>query len=665
MGKLINPDIKRICTKCGREYHPASSRQKFCNLPKMVTCPICGKEFETICKPGKEHLTCSKTCADNLIQLNRAESASKVKKICKACGKEFTPKTVRDEYCNGPHYKPCMVCKKLFEYNPKRSDETKTCSDICRYKLAMDHRDIESEIIHQKQTLMDRYGVDNAAKIPGNREKTILTNREKFGVDWYTQTDEYAEQVKITSREKYDADHPSASQKVKDKRIKTVNEKFDVDNVFQLEFVKDKSRKTNLEKYGVEYITQSEEIQNTIVETNLEKYGETHPMKLDEYKNKAKQTNRERYGRDAYTKQHIEDIESWYEFIRDPEQYIQNHYKIAPRTREIAKDLGVDISTVDDYMKKHSAYHCVRKAKSLMETEILDFIKSVRPELKVISNDKSAIAPKELDIYIPKLNFAIECNPTCTHNSSFIDPWGGEPKSRSYHKQKTDECEAQGIFLFHIFGYEWTNNKNVILSMLSNILHTNDNKVYARNCEIRSVNSKDCRMFLNENHRQGYANASIRLGLYYNGDLVSVMTFGHIRATIGPKSVGESVCWELVRFCSKLNTTVVGGADKLFKHFVKTYNPVEILSFSDRSHTRGTMYNTLGFKRIHASGPSYVWVNIHTDVGYHRYNSQKRNLSRFLNDPNIDLSKTEKEIMEEHDFAQVFDCGTVLWIWRP
>jgi hypothetical protein len=665
MGKLMNPNIKRICINCGSEYHPASSRQKCCNLPKTVICPICGKEFETICKPGKEHKTCSKGCADKLIQLNRSESASKLKKTCKACGKEFTPKTVRDEYCDGPHYKPCTICGKLFEYNPKRSDETKTCSDTCRYKLALDNRDIEAESMHQKQTLMDRYGVDNAAKIPGNREKTILTNREKFGADWYTQTDEYVERVKNTSREKYDADHHLSSQIVKDRRIKTVNEKFDVDNVFQLEFVKDKSRKTNLEKYGVEYITQLEAIQDTIIKTNLEKYGETHPMKLDKYKNKAKQTNRERYNRDAYTQQHIEDIESWYEFIRDPEQYILAHYQTAPRTCDIAKDLGVDISTVDDYMKKHNAYHCVRKAKSLMETEILDFIKSIRPELKVISNDKSAIAPMELDIYVPELNFAIECNPTCTHNSSFIDPWGGEPKSRSYHKKKTDACEVNGIFLFHIFGYEWTHKKDVILSMIRNILHANDTKIYARNCEIRPVGSKDCRKFLNVNHRQGYANASVRLGLYYDNELISVMTFGHIRATIGSNKTDKSNCWELVRFCSKINTTVIGGADRLFKHFIKTYDPIEIISFSDHAHTKGSMYNTLGFSKIHTSGPSYMWVNVHTDIGYHRYNAQKRIIKRFLKDPDIDLSKTEKAIMEEHGFAQVFDCGTVLWIWQP
>lgn len=136
---------------------------------------------------------------------------------------------------------------------------------------------------------------------------------------------------------------------------------------------------------------------------------------------------------------------------------------------------------------------------------------------------------------------------------------------------------------------------------------------------------------MNENHRQGAANSSFRLGLYYHGELVSLMTFGKMRNTIGTsKNEDLSDCWELVRFCSKLNTSVVGGASKLFKHFVRTHEPTRIRSFSDRAHTRGTLYHKLGFTELRRCDPGYVWVDLYTDKAYNRYNTQKQNIKKFF-----------------------------------
>lgn len=141
------------------------------------------------------------------------------------------------------------------------------------------------------------------------------------------------------------------------------------------------------------------------------------------------------------------------------------------------------------------------------------------------------------------------------------------------------------------------------------------------------------------------------------------MTFGKMRSSIGTGKEDLSDCWELIRFCSLLNTSVVGGASKLFKYFVHTYSPVRIRSFSDRAHTKGNLYLTLGFTEIRRSDPGYVWVDLATDKAYHRVNAQKQNLKRFLNDDTIDLTKTEREIMVDHGYVMVPDSGTITWEW--
>ena len=608
--------------------------------------------------------TCSIECQAQLIKKNRTKSALSLIRICKWCGKEFHPKDHRQAYCEDIHYKNCKVCGKEFVIDPVADPYVMTCSKECMSKIMSINHDYVKGIQTQKQVLIAKYGVDNVMAIPGVVDKIKQTNFAKYGTEWYTQTNQYKEQVKKTNLEKYGVDHHLKSEEVKEKRKQTVQQKYNVDNVFKSDEIKDKTKQTNLEKYGVEYVTQNEEIKNSIIANNITKYGVKHPMLLKEFQDKAAQTNLLKYGRSAFTQQHIQNIQNWYTFINDPEQYIVDHYSTKPRTEELAEDLGVHASTIDVYLQRNNARDCVRKARSLMEELIRDFIHKIDPQITIVSNDKTVIHPLELDLYLPDFSFAIECDPTATHNSSIADPWGGDPKSRLYHKRKTDECEKYGISLFHIFGYDWEHSKEITESMIRNKLGKCTNIIYARKCKIVEVSGTDSINFLNANHRQGAANSPIRIGLEYEGQLVSLMTFGKMRGTIGTGKEDLTDCYELVRFCSLLNTSVVGGASKLFKHFIKEYNPKQIRSFSDRAHTSGKLYPTLGFKEVRRSDPGYVWVDVVTDRAYHRANAQKKNIKKFLKDDSIDLNKTETQIMIEHGFVQVFDSGTITCEWN-
>jgi len=73
----------------------------------------------------------------------------------------------------------------------------------------------------------------------------------------------------------------------------------------------------------------------------------------------------------------------------------------------------------------------------------------------------------------------------------------------------------------------------------------------AEKCKIKLVDNKQSNEFLISNHLQGKCNSSIKIGLFYNNDLVSIMTFGKARYS--------DADWELIRFCNKINISVVGG----------------------------------------------------------------------------------------------------------
>ena len=716
--------MKKICRVCGQEFETKNGRQQDCNRIVFRSCPVCGKEFEAKCSMNDKSVTCSKECRNKYASMQRQAAYSKQTKICELCGQEFHPRSNTQKVCEREHFSNCVVCGREFKLNYKSAigqvDLRKTCSDDCLKKLNSENcvfkdpemrKQIEATMISKygvahaaqddkfkqkmKATMLDRYGVEHAMQSETFRDQIIQTNREKYGTDWAGQSEEVKEARKSAMQDKYGVDNPMQITEVKETFFENYKRKTGYDAPMQNPEVQQKSKETLLEKYGVEHISQTDEFKEKFKQTSLEKYGVENPMQSLDVQEKVKQTSLERYGATSYlasevgvaaTKKRIQEIygvdsitqtaewklramrvctniDEWMKFTSDCKSYIKSHYSAKPTYHQLSKDLGTSVSTVCDFIYYHNARDLVSMSLSYMEEDVGQFLDSI--EVKHHFHDRRIIAPLEIDIVLDDLNIGIECNPTVTHNCSI--PFLNRKEnlmSYSYHKTKSDKGDANNIFIFHIFGYDWTHNQEVIKSMIRNLTNKTENVIYARKCEIKEVPWNDSIEFLEANHRQGSSNAKIRLGLFFEDELVSLMTFNKMRSTIGTGKEDLSECWELARFCSKLNTTVVGGASKLFKHFIQLVDPKQIRSFSDRAHTKGNLYSQLGFKEIRRSDPGYVWVDTATDKAYNRVNAQKSNIVKFLNDESIDLSLSESQIMVEHGFVKVPDSGTITWEWR-
>ena len=157
---------------------------------------------------------------------------------------------------------------------------------------------------------------------------------------------------------------------------------------------------------------------------------------------------------------------------------------------------------------------------SNQEKEVYSFVKSTLleyyPDIEVIENAKDVISPLELDIYIPKKNIAIEFDGLFWHSLS--------NKHKYYHYNKTKKCEKLGIHLIHIFENEWIYSKEIVKSRICNILGITKNitTIYARNCEIREIDSKTSIEFQKENHLQDTVkNCKINIGLFYKNKMVA------------------------------------------------------------------------------------------------------------------------------------------------
>lgn len=563
--------------------------------------------------------TCSEGCRRVSISKAASEHSAMLTLVCQECGATYQSYYSYPPICSNQHFRICKVCGKSFEVTSQQIiSNIQTCSKECRYKL-----------VHS--TVKDKYGTDNVFQSKRVHMKYEATMQNKYGVS-----------------------NPMQNSEIQMKAHNTTIERYGVDSFTQTSEYRRKTIATSNKRYGVAWHAQTSEHKAAIVSASLKKYGTTNPSKsADVVKLLVTDASK---------------IYQWKQFHDDPRNFIESNFPhMKPTLSQIGDLCGIVDSSAGIIIDNADCRELIKYHSSKMEDEVLDFIISlIGTDANCVRRTRKVISPYELDLYFPDYNIAVECNPTATHNSSVCDPWGSIPKSSKYHQMKTDMCDKAGIQLFHIFGYEWIHKQEIVKSMLRNLFHKDSRKVYARNTEVRELPASICREFLSRNHRQGSADSPIRLGLFVKDseELISVMTFGKMRNSIGTGKEDLSNCYELVRFCNLLNTSVVGGASKLFKHFVSQYQPAQIRSFSDRAHTSGKLYSLLGFNEIRRSEPGYVWVDMKTDTAYHRINAQKRNLKKFLHDGSIDLSKTETEIMTNYGFVQVFDSGTLTWEWK-
>jgi len=443
-----------------------------------------------------------------------------------------------------------------------------------------------------------------------------------------------------------------------------------------------KREKTNLEKYGEKVAIKSKQVYDKYKQTMLEKYGAENPFSSEEIKNKINHTIKTKYG--GITASQNDKIKSKISaslkgrvldrnnFIEVKWEKLMNYQKISGMMPLFDKEY-LENNKLNHQFKNKFKFKCDKcneitevylsngylpsckcseyKGYSLVEDEILFFLSQYIELDQILLNRRDILPNKmELDIYIPSINLAIEVNGVYWHSESM-------GKYRNYHLYKTEKCEELGIDLIHVLDYEWIFKKPIVQSILLNKINKIKHKIHARKCKILEIsNTTIIKSFLKENHIQGYAHSKISLGLYYNDELVSIMTWGKNRFK------KESNEWEMVRFCNKLNTHVVGGASKLFKHFNKHFNieKLPIISFSDRRFFKGKLYENLDFKFESNTFPSYIYWK--DSVILNRMSCQKHKLSKFLD--TFDPLLSEYENMKMNGWRRVWDSGNTKWIYN-
>lgn len=452
-------------------------------------------------------------------------------------------------------------------------------------------------------------------------------NRKKWGVDYFSQTKEYTDKFKQTMVDRWGVEYALQSDELKDKVKKTNKEKFGVENPFMdIEMIKSKFQ----EKWGVDHPSKVPDIIDKIKIATKKNWEEKKEERIEKFK----QTNLEKWGVDHPNKSNLCRN---YKITNDP-RYISYFDGKSLFNCDLEKDHQFHISSMEYSNRKRSNLplcticYPIGDSQSIKENELYNFIISVY-DGEIIQSYRDVL---EIDVYLPELKIGFEFNGLYWHSEDWKDKW--------YHLNKTNHFKERGIRIIHIWEDDWNNNRQILESQIINWIGLTKSKVFARNCQIKVVDSKTSGDFLKNNHIQGRVNSSLKIGLYHNGELISIMTFDHYE---GRNKMTDSE-WNLSRFCNKTGLNVIGGASKLFKYFIKNYKPKRVISYADKDWSFGELYFKLGFEKVLETKPDYKYIIEGRRI--HKSRFRKSRLNTIL---------TESEYMKKSHIKKIWDCGKI------
>ena len=467
-----------------------------------------------------------------------------------------------------------------------------------------------------------KYGVKNPYQLESVKTKSKQTKLEKHNDENFRNP----VKCKQTKLERYGNENYNNIEKIKE-----TSKNLDYDKISH------QTKQTKSEKYGDENYNNREKMKKT----NLERYGFESYTQTDVFKNKVKETFFNHFGVDHNKRTHIKNFENLNEeFVRQ---------KFIKDSRFLIDDFELYFNIIcrnTSLNYKHQFNITELNKSNVCKTQqfIFDLINI---ENKIFNDHHLG---KELDIYIPDYNLAIEYDGLMFHSEGNSEHSMFKNTDKSYHLKKTELCSENNIQLFHIFEGE---DLDLWLSMINSKLGLN-NKIFARKCIIKELKSSATVSFLNENHLQGFCQAKINVGLFYEDELVSVMSFSKPR-------FNKKYEYELIRFASKRNYTVIGGASKLWKYFVNKYNPNSVITYANRRFSNGDLYYKLGFTFLEKTSPNYFYFKPNEFKLYSRVKFQKHKLNDILEV--YDENFSEAENMFNNNYRRIFDCGNLKFEW--
>jgi DNA-directed RNA polymerase subunit RPC12/RpoP len=429
-----------------------------------------------------------------------------------------------------------------------------------------------------------------------------------------------------------------------------------------------KKKETFMNNYGSEYYMSSAEGKEKIKNGFIKKYGEDNPMKCPEVREKLKQSIINKFGVDNVSK----NKEIMDKIQKGRKETFYNRLIDGERVNNLCKpDFTIDQfnGVLDEKQYPWICNQCNKrffdsinngemprcpscfpKAQvrySSYELEIIEFLKTLGfKDHEILKGSRIEIFPLELDIYIPCCNFAIEFDGIYWHSED-----GPNHTSSKYHLKKTRDCNKLGIDLLHIFEDDWINKKEIVQSIIRNLLKVQKNIISSSSCNILSVSEDVSAEFLEKNHLNSHdLKDSTSLGLYYKDVLLSIMLFSHTNQR----------SWILMDYVELVDHSVMDGFSTLLLQFIEDYNPLEIITVHDRKYPVNPEILFFGFQLVKKLNPTYYILDGTKRLGrLQRLGYENPNTSLLVDC--YDSSMSDWENLKNNRYNRIWDCGHLVY----
>lgn len=257
-------------------------------------------------------------------------------------------------------------------------------------------------------------------------------------------------------------------------------------------------------------------------------------------------------------------------------------------------------------------------------------------------------APSDLvcSVFLPKSNFSIVFHEVANPDQIFK-----YDAKDAYRLSKTKKQ-------VHIWEDQWMFQKEKIHSKLKSLLGITT-RYHARETEIKSLDNQQLTSFLFKNHLNVPIKAKYKYGLVNDRNLLAVMSFSKSREMV--REGERYTSFELLRFCNRLNITVVGGFSKLLHHFIKSHQPDDIMTYVDADWSDGDYLAKMGFEIVEKGSAMEFWLNVRSgEREYPHLVLDRHNLTS-----NSFKSNAEKTaFLMRNGYKKVYNSGSYKYILK-
>jgi len=553
----------------------------------------------------------------------------------------------------------CHYCKKPIKFRDYAFGFNKYCGSKCAANCP-------DQKVRRENTCLEKYGTKHYLSTKDADTKRRETNLEKYGVENVAHMDDILERKRAGSLKKYGQTHHMKTQASKDKVKETNIAIYGMSNPMN----RPEILAQNKEKFGSDYFMCTDAFVSA-KENWLEQQGVTNTSQIIEVREKKRVTMCKNYGVDSHMQRNFTNMEYWtdVEFIKN--EFIKGKRVDYTKAKlffnasyptllyHFKNDLGLDIKNTN--------------VDSEAEREIVQFIRNTVPDIEIVQNSRRLLKYekvhidgrvqkkyKEIDIYLPEYNLAIEYDGLYWHSIG-ISGYKSEPhdikRLRTNLRDKANLLQEREIKFLNIWENEWSDpfKHDILKGMILDALGKSEH-LYAKECQVVEIDRRTERNFLVHNHIQGDClGSTYRFGLEFEGILVAIMTFG---CNVGFK---DDKFFDLLRFSTLLGYRVLGGASKLLKHFLAVSNETELITYVNRRWSSEKLFEQLGFTLVSTSNPNYYYfdpqkipIKLLSKTEFQK-NTLKDKLLIF------DPALTEQKNMFANGYRAVFDAGQAVY----